>query len=164
MKVFGIAGWSGSGKTTLIVNLLTELRRRGLAVSTIKHTHHLVQIDAADDASRAFRDCGATESVVASPRGWALVHELRDETEPPLAAMIAKLAAVDLLLIEGFKFHHHDKLEVYRPSVGKPLLCNDDAHIIAVASDGAVPDARVPVVDLDDVPAIAALICRHCGL
>jgi len=164
MKIFGIAGWSGSGKTTLIVNLLAELRRCGLTVSTIKHTHHLVQIDARDDASRAFRDGGATESVVVSPRGWALVHELRDEPEPPLGEMIAKLAAVDLLLIEGFKFHSHDKLEVYRPSVGKPLLCNDDRHIVAVASDGDVPEARVPVIDLDDVPAVAALIRRRCRL
>lgn len=164
MKVFGIAGWSGSGKTTLIVRLLAELRRRGLSVSTIKHTHHLFQIDAGDHESRAFRDCGAHEAVVASARGWALIHELHDEPEPDLAAMIGKLAAVDLLLVEGFKFHPHDKLEVHRPALGKPLLCTDDPHVVAVASDAAVPAAAVPVLDLDDIPAIAALIRRHCRL
>lgn len=164
MKVFGIAGWSGSGKTTLIVRLLAELRGRGLSVSTIKHTHHLFQIDASDHESRAFRDCGAYEAMVVSPRGWALIHELRDEQEPDLRAMIDTLAEVDLLLVEGFKFHPHDKLEIYRAAVGKPLLCVSDPHVVAVASDGAVPDARVPVFHLDDVAGIADFIRRRTGL
>lgn len=45
MKTFGLAGWSGSGKTTLLRQLIPELRRRGLTVSTIKHAHHRFDLD-----------------------------------------------------------------------------------------------------------------------
>ena len=53
MKVFGVAGWSGSGKTTLIRPLIAELRRCGLRVSSLKHSHHAVEvIDRPDDDAR----------------------------------------------------------------------------------------------------------------
>jgi molybdopterin-guanine dinucleotide biosynthesis adapter protein len=74
------------------------------------------------------------------------------------------MTPVDLLLIEGFKHHPHDKLEVFRRDVGKPLLCVSDARVVAVASDGPVPEARVPVIGLDDTRAIADFILAHCGL
>jgi hypothetical protein len=78
--------------------------------------------------------------------------------------LIRHMTPVDLLIIEGFKRHAHNKLEVYRRSVGKPLLCAEDARIVAVASDGPVPEARVPVIALDDTRAIADFIVAHCGL
>jgi molybdopterin-guanine dinucleotide biosynthesis protein B len=39
-----------------------------------------------------------------------------------------------------------------------------DPRVVAVASDGAVPEARVPVIDLGDTRAIADFIVAHCGL
>ena len=71
--------------------------------------------------------------------------------------MLAKLSPVDLVLVEGFKREAHPKLEVYRAVVGKPLLAPDDPNIIAIASDGLVA-ARVPVVSLDDIDAVADLL------
>jgi molybdopterin-guanine dinucleotide biosynthesis protein B len=47
---------------------------------------------------------------------------------------------------------------VFRAAVGKPLLHPDDPHIVAVASDGPLPDARVPVVALDDIDAILEIV------
>jgi molybdopterin-guanine dinucleotide biosynthesis adapter protein len=63
-----------------------------------------------------------------------------------------------LVIVEGFKHGAHPKLEIYRSTVGKPPLHPDDPHIVAVASDAPVPSARVPVVGLDDVEAIADLM------
>src|SRR5262249_39522317 len=99
-----------------------------------------------------------TEVLVSSARRWALVHELRGATEPALDELLAKLAPVDLVVVEGFKHGSHPKLEVYRAAVGKPLMQPDDPHIVAVASDGPGPRARVPVVGLDDVAAIAEIV------
>ena len=121
MKLLGIAGYSGSGKTTLVVRLLPELRRRGLTVSTLKHTHHSVSVDQAGDASRALRDAGATDVVVASCQLWSLLHEHRDAPEPSLAELAARMTPVDLLLVEGFKKRPHEKIEVHRPATGAPL-------------------------------------------
>jgi molybdopterin-guanine dinucleotide biosynthesis protein B len=162
MRVFGLAGWSGSGKTTLLARLIPVLVGRGVRVSTIKHAHHGFDIDTPGKDSHTHRLAGATEVLVASSRRWALMHELRDETEPTLAALLGQLALVDLVLIEGFKRDAHPKLEVYRPSLGKLLMQPDDSAIVAIAADAPVV-ANVPVVDLDDIDGIAALVLAHAA-
>ena len=164
MKIFGIAGWSGSGKTSLVVRLVPELVGRGLSVSTMKHAHHAFDVDTPGKDSYEHRRAGATEVLVGSANRWALMHELRGAPEPRMEALVARMRPVDLLLIEGFKHHAHDKLEVFRRDVGKPLLCVADPRVVAVASDGAVPEARVPVIDLDDTRAVADFVVAHCGL
>jgi molybdopterin-guanine dinucleotide biosynthesis protein B len=164
MEIFGLAGWSGSGKTTLMVGLLPELVARGLTVSTMKHAHHTFDIDRPGKDSYEHRAAGASEVMVTSARRWALMHEFKGAPEPPMDELIARMNPVDLLLIEGFKAHEHDKLEVFRREVGKPLLCLKDARVVAVASDGEVPEAGVPVIALDDVTAIADFVVGHCGL
>jgi molybdopterin-guanine dinucleotide biosynthesis protein B len=157
MKVIGIAGWSGAGKTTLLTRVIPCLVTRGLRVSTIKHAHHAFDIDQPGKDSHTHRMAGATEVLVSSANRFALMHELRGEPEWPLAALLDKLSAVDLVLVEGFKTEAHPKLEVYRAAVGKPPLYPQDANIVAVASDGPVA-ARVPVVALDDTEAIADIL------
>lgn len=158
MQIFGIAGWSGSGKTTLILKLIAALRADGVRVSTIKRTHHLIEIDHPGDDSRLMRGAGATEVLVAGRRRWALVHELRDEDEPKLADVVGHFADTDLLLVEGFKRNPHPKLEVYRPDIGKPLLHPQDPHIVAIATTDATTAFPISRFDLDDVTAIAAFI------
>jgi molybdopterin-guanine dinucleotide biosynthesis protein MobB len=164
MKLFGLAGWSGSGKTTLTAKLLPELIARGISVSTMKHAHHNFDIDQPGKDSYVHRMAGASEVLVASANRWALMHEHRGAPEPTAAELIAHMTPVDLLLIEGFKREPHDKLEIYRAANGKPLLHPDDRYIVAVASDAPLPDCQLPQLPIDDVPAIAEFIIRHCGL
>ena len=65
------------------------------------------------------------------------------------------MTPVDLVIVEGFKRETHPKLEVHRPAFGKPLLCRDDPHIVAVASDAPLAGLAVPLLALDDAAAIA---------
>jgi molybdopterin-guanine dinucleotide biosynthesis protein B len=164
MKVIGLAGWSGSGKTTLMMRLLPELIGRGITVSTMKHAHHNFDIDQPGKDSYVHRSAGATEVVVASVNRWALMHENRGAAEPSAAELIQHMTPVDLLIIEGFKREPHPKLEVYRQANGKPLIHPEDPHIVAVASDTALPEVKLPVLPLDDIRAIADFVLRHCGL
>ena len=69
--------------------------------------------------------------------------------------ILAKLGAIDLVIVEGFKRHAHPKLEVFRAAVGKPLLHPEDDCIVAVATDAPLPQAQVPVLMLDDISGIA---------
>ena len=163
MRVIGIAGWSGAGKTTLLAKLIPRLTGRGVRVSTVKHAHHAFDVDQPGKDSHTHRMAGATEVLVSSGNRWALVHELRGAAEPTLGDLLAKLAPVDLVIVEGFKQGAHPKLEIYRAAVGKPPLHPDDPHIVAVASDAPVPTAQVPVVGLDDVDAIADLMLAHAA-
>jgi molybdopterin-guanine dinucleotide biosynthesis protein B len=163
MRIIGLAGWSGSGKTTLVAKVIPRIIARGLAVSTLKHAHHGFDVDQPGKDSHTHRMVGATEVLVGSAKRWALVHELRTEAEPPLAILLAKLSPVDLVLVEGYKRESHPKLELYRAALGKPLLHPDDPAIVAVASDAPLPQARVPVVDLDDVERIADILIKHAA-
>ena len=158
MRVIGLAGWSGAGKTTLITRVIPVLVRRGLKVATVKHAHHAFDIDRPGKDSWQHREAGASEVVVASSRRWAVVHELRDEAEPSLAELLAKLSPVDLVIIEGFKRHAHHKLEVYRATVGKPLIYPQDDCVVAIASDAPLPQAQLPVLMLDDIEGIANML------
>ena len=159
MRLFGITGWSGAGKTSLILRLLPALRRRGMAVATIKHSHHDIEIDGPDDDSRRLRDAGAAEVLVVGGHTWALVHPL-ERAVPGVDSVIARLGPVDLVLVEGFKGGPHVKLEVHRVALGRPLICRDDRTVAAVASDARLTGLPVPMLDLDDEEAIATFIVR----
>ncbi len=162
MQVFGLVGRSGSGKTTLMVSLLAALRRRGRTVSSLKHAHHGFDIDRPGKDSYRHREAGAEEVMLVSGTRWALLHEIRDDVDPPLDELIARMSPVDLLLIEGFHTHGHPTIEVHRPSEGHALMWHRGSDIVAVASDVPLPHIGVPRLDLDDPEAIADFVLAHC--
>ena len=82
----------------------------------------------------------------------------RDRFEPPLTEILAKLSPADLVIVEGFKRHALPKLEIFRASLGKPLLQPDDDCIVAIAADAPLPQAQVPVLMLDDIESIADML------
>lgn len=163
MKVFGFAGYSGSGKTTLIEQLIPLFAAEGLRVSLIKHTHHGFDIDRPGKDSWRFREAGAGEVLLCGAQRWALMCELRGEPEPTLSQQLALLAPCDLVLVEGFKSAELPKIEVHRPAAGHPLLHAEFPNVVAVASDTAL-DVPLPVLDLNDPPAIARYIRQYLGL
>ena len=107
--VFGVTGWKNAGKTTLTERLVAEFVRRGWRVSTIKHAHHAVDIDRPGTDSFRHRAAGATEVALIGGQRYAI---MREEAEPPLADVLARLAPADLVLIEGYKRERHPKIEV----------------------------------------------------
>ncbi|GHD74762.1 molybdopterin-guanine dinucleotide biosynthesis protein B [Vogesella fluminis] len=154
-KVLGIAGWSGSGKTTLIGGLLPLLAAHGLTVSVIKHSHHDIELDVAGKDSRRHRASGAHEVMVVSPYRFGLFAE----TPQPLTLQqqLSRLAAVDLVLLEGQKTLPLPRIEVHRAACGKPWLYPDDPFVIALATDTATA-TTLPQLPLDDHDAIAGFI------
>ena len=134
MRLLGIVGWSGAGKTTLIEKLLPALAARGLTVSTLKHTHHSVDLDQPGKDSHRHRQAGAVEVMLVSTARFALLRETPQPLD--LDALVARMAPVDLILVEGFKLEEMPKIEVYRAALGKPRLWPDMAGIVAMATDG----------------------------
>lgn len=164
-RVFGITGWKNSGKTTLTERLVTELTRRGFAVSTIKHAHHDFDIDVPGTDSFRHRAAGAGEVAIVSANRWALMHEARGQREPSLDEILARLSPCDLVLVEGYKRESHLKIEARRKETAtRAPLAEDDPNIVAIASDHPLPDATLPVFDLDDIDGIADLVCQRSGL
>ncbi len=158
-RIFGITGWKNSGKTTLTEKLVAELVRRGWKVSTVKHAHHDFDIDKEDTDSFRHRQAGATEVAIVSSRRWALMHELRTEEEPPLAAILARMAPADLIVVEGYKHESHKKIEARRRDAkSREPLSIHDPNIVAVAADTPQPGEALPVFGLDNISAIADFV------
>lgn len=164
MKVFGVVGWKNSGKTGLMERLVAEFVARGKTVSTLKHAHHSFDVDRPGKDSDRHRVAGAHQVLLSSANRWALMTELRGADEPPLAALLEKLSPVDLVLVEGYKRDTHAKIEAHRHETGQPLIAHDDPTIRAVASNEALPDMTIPVLDLDNTKGIADFITAELAL
>lgn len=164
-RIFGITGWKNTGKTRLTERLVEELTGRNWRISTIKHAHHSFDVDQAGTDSLRHREAGASEVAIVSSHRWALMHELRDEDEPSLEQILARLAPCDLVIIEGYKNAGHAKIETRRTATGGlPALSADHPNIVAIAADHPVSDVQVPVFGLDDIETIADFIEKQTGL
>lgn len=162
MRVYGVIGWKNSGKTSLMERLVAEISGRGFSVSTVKHVHHAVDLDHPGKDTFRHRQAGAREVVLASADRLAIMVEHRGP-EPELPAVLARLAPVDLVLVEVYKRDAHPKVEVWREETGHPLIQPGDPLVRAVATD-AVLRLPVPVLDLNDTGAVADFILREVGL
>ncbi len=159
MKVVGFAGFSGSGKTTLVESVISALKLRGLRVSVVKHAHHAFDIDHAGKDTHRHREAGAFEVVVASSKRVALIREFEKETQLSVHHLLAELyEGVDWVLVEGFKQSDIQKIEVHRPSAGKPTLYAEDDFIVAIATDAPqMFDGKTlrPVLDVNSADSVA---------
>jgi molybdopterin-guanine dinucleotide biosynthesis protein B len=154
-RVFGVTGWKNAGKTTLVEHLVREFVRRGWRVSTIKHAHHDVDIDQPGRDSFRHRAAGAAEVALVGGLRYAI---MREQAEPTLAEVLARMAPADLILIEGFKREPHRKIEV-RAAGPAPLLAPDDPSIVAIAADQRPSDgSHLPWFKRSDIAAIADFI------
>lgn len=162
MRIYGIIGWKNSGKTSLMERLVAEITARGFTVSTVKHVHHDVDLDQPGKDSFRHRTAGASEVVLASAHRFALMREHRGP-EPELPAILARMAPVDLILVEGYKRDAHAKIEVFRREAGHDLIQPSDPLVRAVASDQRL-SLPVPLLDLNNTKQIADFILKDVGL
>ena len=163
MNIYGVVGWKNAGKTGLMERLVRDITARGLSVSTVKHAHQRFDVDHPGKDSFRHREAGASQVLLASRNRIALMHELRGADEPSLEELLAQLAPVDLVLVEGYKRDAHPKIEAHRAVTGNPLIAPDDPTIRAVAADTGLALDR-PVFDLDDTCAIADFILQDLGV
>ncbi len=163
MKTYGIIGNKNAGKTTLLERLVTAYTARCLRVSTVKHAHHAFDLDQPGKDTFRHRSAGARQVMLATGSRWVLMSELRDSAEPTLADLLARMDPVDLVLIEGYKRDSHPKVEVHRTATGHPLIAPGDPTVRAIACDSPLATDR-PLLDLDDIAAIADFIARDAGL
>ena len=163
-KVYGVVGWKNAGKTTLVERLVGEIAARGFTVSTIKHTHHKVDVDQKGKDSWRHRQAGARQVILSSSARWAMMTELKGVPEAPLGELLGHLAPVDLVIVEGYKRGDHPKVETWRAATGQPLIAKDDPTIRVIASNDVPEGAGQPVIGLDDIAAIADFILSDLGL
>ncbi len=163
--LLGFAAYSGTGKTTLLVQLIPELKRRGLRVAVVKHAHHNFDVDKPGKDSFELRKAGAAPMLISSSRRTVIMIDHETEQEPQLDQLLTQIPAdtVDMVLVEGFKQWPFAKIELHRTATDKPLLHPTDANIIAVAHDHDTPldNTSLPQLDLNNIQAIADFIIDY---
>ncbi len=137
IPILGFAAPSGTGKTTLLTQILPELKRQGLQVAIIKHSHHNFEIDHPGKDSYRLRSAGASPVLLVSKYRRVVITEFSEQQEPNLAEQLAVLdqTNLDLILVEGFRHEGFPKIELHRDNLNKSMLYLTDPHIIAIASD-----------------------------
>ncbi|MBU0654034.1 MAG: bifunctional molybdopterin-guanine dinucleotide biosynthesis adaptor protein MobB/molybdopterin molybdotransferase MoeA [Gammaproteobacteria bacterium] len=162
--ILGVSAWSGSGKTTLLAELIPHLKFAGLRLTVIKHGHHKIELDTPGKDSYRFREAGADQVLLASRKRLAIMQECKTQREPELVDVLRFVNpdCADLVLVEGFKHTAIPKIEVHRPSLGKPLLFPQDSNVIALATDDMTLDVppHIAKFDLNQPEQIAEFVLQ----
>lgn len=166
--LLGFGAFSGTGKTTLLEKLIPYLCSQNIRLAVIKHAHHNFDVDQPGKDSYKLRHAGASQMLISSSQRWALMNELaQGESEWSLSQLLENIdhANMDLILAEGFKKEPIQKIELHRPSLGHPLLCLQDEHVIAVATDQKIDESgNRPTLDLNNVEEIGQFILNFFKL
>ncbi|AFC28839.1 molybdopterin-guanine dinucleotide biosynthesis protein B [Paenibacillus mucilaginosus 3016] len=166
MTVIGLAGWSDSGKTTLLVKLAGVLEGQGVRVAVIKHDAHGHYKEAEGADSTRFAQAGASAVVVVSPEAVRTYERRRSGLGEALDALRAG-GRYELVLVEGFKEEHHDKIAVFRTAEQARILSVLSRPPIAwVTPDEGTAGNRpegLPVFHPDEVSGIADWIRSRMG-
>lgn len=161
--IIGFAGYSGSGKTTLLEQLIPLLKQQGLRIGLVKHSHHSIDPDTPGKDSYRLRHAGCAQTLMATKERHMLYFEYPEpeREEPQLQECLQQLdhSQLDLVLVEGFRDELFTKIEIHRPSYGKPLLYPNDSNIIAFATDGNYPEGcTLPQLNLNQPEKVAAFV------
>jgi len=164
IPILGIAAYSGTGKTTLLVQLISLFKVRGFRVGVVKHAHHYFSIDQPGKDSYELRNAGAVQTLIGSKLRWALMTERDEEQEPDLDDLIRHFdqEVLDFILVEGFKHVVFPKIELHRPSLGRPLIFPDNPSVVAIATDGPLAvSTTLPVLDLNRIDELGEFVINR---
>jgi molybdopterin-guanine dinucleotide biosynthesis protein B len=153
-RIISIVGRKNAGKTTLAVALASELARRNRRVMTIKHGHHLLDVDRpGSDSWRHFHEGRAERVLIAGPDLRVLFERTADDYDP-IGLARRYLQDGDIVLVEGFKRAPLPKIEVFRPAVSpQPLYDSQSpeaAQWAAIVTDDPDYDASCMVLRFQD--------------
>jgi len=158
IPILCFVGRSNSGKTTLIERLIPELVKAGYKVATVKHAGHGFDLDTEGKDSWRHKRAGASTVMVLSKGSLAMFADVNDDIKVSELRDRFLDQSLDLIIAEGWKSEGFPKIVVVRDQLGEVLVSQDG--MIAVLSNKKM-DVDVPLIDPDDIPALAALIVRH---
>jgi molybdopterin-guanine dinucleotide biosynthesis protein B len=158
VPILSFVGRSNSGKTTLIERVIPELVRNGYKVATVKHAGHGFDLDTEGKDSWRHKLAGASAVIVMSKSSLAMFADVSDQMKVEDVRERYLDSTYDLIIAEGWRSEDYPKIVVVRDQIGEVPVSTDG--LLAVVSNKPV-ETQVPLLDPDDIPAVAALIMRH---
>jgi molybdopterin-guanine dinucleotide biosynthesis adapter protein len=161
VPIVSFVGRSNSGKTTLIERVIPELVRAGYRVATVKHAGHGFDLDTEGKDSWRHKRAGASSVVIVSKGSLAMFADVSDQLKVEEVRDRFLDASYDLIIAEGWKSEGYAKVVVIRDQTGEIPFSMDG--LLAVVSDKPI-DLQAPVLHLDDVIGVAALLMKQFPL
>lgn len=163
MNIVGIIGASAMRERSLVEEIILSLRFDGWSVSTIKRAPDGFDIDLPGKVSHRRREAGCREVMLVGDRRLALMLEFRDEPQPPLEWLAARLLPVDVVIAEGFKGAAVPTIEVFVAARQQEPRCRSDPNIVAVVTDDEI-ECTVPRFRPDDTDGLGRFIVERLAL
>lgn len=170
MKVFGVSGGSPDARRALIEALIPHLIARRLKVSVAIEAPSDFDLDRPRKDSYEHRQAGAAEVMISSAKRWALMHECDRVRAPDLDALMTRMIAAELLLVDGFEDHPHKRLQIREPQGETGPAEGHDPRVVGLvrsglpAAAGGGNSGQLPVFESGETDAIAEFIVACCGL
>ena len=161
IPILCFVGRSNSGKTTLIERLIPELVKAGYKIATVKHAGHGFDLDTEGKDSWRHKRAGASTVMVLSKGSLAMFADVNDDIKVSELRDRFLDQSLDLIIAEGWKSEGFPKIVVVRDQLGEVPVSQDG--MIAVLSNKKL-GVEVPLIDPDDIPALAALIIKQFPL
>ena len=83
-----------------------------------------------------------------------------DADEPDVEALLARLAPVDIVLLEGFRLTYYPELGLVQPERDRRLIALDDPSVLAVTAERP-SNAPVPFLSMSDIAAVADFVLTN---
>lgn len=157
IPVISLVGKSGCGKTTYLEKLISEMKRRGFKVATIKHDVHGFDIDKPGKDTWRHAQAGSDIVCISSPQKMAMIKKV--EQELLLDEVIGYIDGVDIIFTEGYKRESKRKIEVFRQAASETPLCSRE-ELLAMATDVKVYE-DVPNFSLEDASDMAEFLAAN---
>lgn len=158
LPILSFIGSSGSGKTVIMEKVVSELKKRGLSIAVIKHSHHdELGFDKEGKDTQRYTNAGAKIVIISGTQEIVIMKKTDHDLSPREIARLVD-PDVDLILTEGFKSAGTLKIEVHRKDIEPELLARPN-QLLAVVTDERL-DVKVPQFDFtkDNTTEIADMI------
>lgn len=157
MPVINFVGRSGAGKTTYLEKLIAEMKRRGYKIGIIKHDAHDFDIDHPGKDTWRHAQAGADVVCISSRNKFALIEKQdRDRT---LDEMVARIAGVDFIFVEGYKDQGRYKIEIHRSDAYTDRMYTAK-DLFASVSDSILSE-ELPHFPVNDPAPLAEFLVQH---
>jgi molybdopterin-guanine dinucleotide biosynthesis protein MobB len=161
MKVCGIVGWKNSGKTFFAQELINHFTKKNFIVASIKHAHHIFDIDRPGTDSFLHRKAGSQQVIVSSSKRWAKIIEIGNRKEKKLNDLLKELESPDIVIVEGFKNELHPKIEIIKESTNDFLFMKLK-NVIGIVSNTKI-DSNIVQFKRSEIDNIAEHILNNTG-
>lgn len=163
LPIICFVGASDCGKTTLIENIIPILSQRGIKVGTVKNDVHGFDVDKEGKDTYRHKKSGAYSVIISGPDKFAMISDGNSKmTLDDYLFLVSD--KVDIVLGEGFKSSDKPKIELFLKGASSELLCGNDPHLVAVATDDAEAVRNLtdrPILDLNNYSDMADYIQKH---